>query len=99
MSIFDTLRHLTIYLTEAHQTGRNHLEDLYELVQYASSIIPRLYLMITVGSIYLGTDNSPPIPDILSDMMEMTKGVQDPVRGLFLRHYLGGMARDFLPNE
>lgn len=32
---------------------KHHLSDLYELVQYAGNIVPRLYLMITVGSVYM----------------------------------------------
>lgn len=93
------MRYLTDYLIECHETGKHHLGDLYELVQYASSIVPRLYLMSTVGSIYLSVKDAPPQAEVLMDMMEMTKGVQHPIRGLFLRHYLGGMTRDFLPNK
>ncbi|OZJ02141.1 hypothetical protein BZG36_05231 [Bifiguratus adelaidae] len=96
MAIFDALRHLTIYLNEAHQSGRHHLADLYELVQYAGNIIPRLYLMITVGAAYMGQVDAP-VREIMRDMMEMSRGVQHPTRGLFLRHYLSGMTRDFLP--
>ncbi|KAL9537345.1 hypothetical protein MBANPS3_011859 [Mucor bainieri] len=99
ISIFDAMRHLIDYLLESHQAGKHHLGDLYELVQYASSIVPRLYLMTTVGSIYLSVDDAPPVAEVMSDMMEMTRGVQHPIRGLFLRHYLGGMARDFLPRH
>lgn len=99
MFIFDSMRYMTSYLVETHQQGKHHLGDLYEIVQYASSIIPRLYLMTTVGSIYLSVQDAPPVADVMSDMMEMTKGVQHPIRGLFLRHYLGGMTRDFLPNK
>ncbi|KAG6329422.1 hypothetical protein ID866_9666, partial [Astraeus odoratus] len=50
MAVFDSLRHLSNYLYDAHTQGRHHLADLYELVQYAGNIVPRLYLMITVGS-------------------------------------------------
>ncbi|KAJ3216747.1 Vacuolar protein sorting-associated protein 35 [Dinochytrium kinnereticum] len=53
MAIFDELRHLTTFLHEAHMSKRHHLSDLYELVQYAGNIVPRLYLMITVGSVYM----------------------------------------------
>eukprot|EP00842_Homolaphlyctis_polyrhiza_P000883 jgi/Hompol1/1796/HPOL_004967-RA len=53
MAIFDELRHLSNFLYDAHISGRHHLSDLYELVQYAANIIPRLYLMITVGSVYM----------------------------------------------
>jgi len=30
--------------------------DLYELVQYAGNIVPRLYLLITVGTVYIKTN-------------------------------------------
>ncbi|KAG6329104.1 hypothetical protein ID866_9986, partial [Astraeus odoratus] len=53
MAVFDSLRHLSNYLYDAHTQGRHHLADLYELVQYAGNIVPRLYLMITVGSVYM----------------------------------------------
>ncbi|OAD73630.1 hypothetical protein PHYBLDRAFT_177503 [Phycomyces blakesleeanus NRRL 1555(-)] len=96
MAIFDALRHLTVYLMEAHHAGRHHLADLYELVQYAGNIVPRLYLMITVGAAYMGMPDAP-VREIMRDMMEMTRGVQHPTRGLFLRHYLSGMTRDYLP--
>lgn len=96
MAVFDALRHLSSYLYDAHVSGRHHLADLYELVQYAGNIVPRLYLMITVGTVYMSIPDAP-IKEIMKDMMEMTRGVQHPTRGLFLRHYLSGMTRDHLP--
>ncbi|KAI8803918.1 vacuolar protein sorting-associated protein 35-domain-containing protein [Cladochytrium replicatum] len=167
MAIFDELRHLTTYLYDAHMSHRHHLSDLYELVQYAGNIVPRLYLMITVGSVYMRVskellpdsssqvskppppaparsirsgsptlplptdvppddeealfpvgalaenqskqearklpvvdedDDVPPIKELMKDMLEMSRGVQHPTRGLFLRYYLSGMTRDFLPD-
>ncbi|THW45952.1 vacuolar protein sorting-associated protein 35, partial [Aureobasidium pullulans] len=94
MSVFDALRHLAVYLRDSHPT--NHLADLYELVQYAGNIVPRLYLMITVGTVYMGIEDAP-VKEIMKDMMEMSRGVQHPIRGLFLRYYLSGQARDYLP--
>lgn len=94
MSVFDALRHLSVYLRDSHPV--NHLADLYELVQYAGNIVPRLYLMITVGTVYMGIEDAP-VKEIMKDMMEMSRGVQHPVRGLFLRYYLTGQARDALP--
>jgi vacuolar protein sorting-associated protein 35 len=96
MSVFDALRHLAVYLRESHPT--NHLADLYELVQYAGNIVPRLYLMITVGTVYMGIEDAP-VKEIMKDMMEMSRGVQHPIRGLFLRYYLSGQARDYLPTS
>ncbi|KAF9446777.1 vacuolar protein sorting-associated protein 35 [Macrolepiota fuliginosa MF-IS2] len=96
MAVFDALRHLSNYLYDAHIQGRHHLADLYELVQYAGNIVPRLYLMITVGSVYMSISDAP-IKEIMKDMMEMSRGVLHPIRGLFLRHYLSGQTRDHLP--
>ncbi|ODO11728.1 hypothetical protein I350_00512 [Cryptococcus amylolentus CBS 6273] len=96
MSVFDSLRYLSNYLYDAHTEGKQHLADLYELVQYAGNIVPRLYLMITVGSVYMSIPDAP-VKEIMKDMLEMSRGVQHPTRGLFLRHYLSGQTRDFLP--
>ncbi|KAG8220725.1 vacuolar protein sorting-associated protein 35 [Butyriboletus roseoflavus] len=96
MAIFDALRHLSNYLYDAHTQSRHHLADLYELVQYAGNIVPRLYLMITVGSVYMSIPDAP-VKEIMKDMMEMSRGVLNPIRGLFLRHYLSGQTRDYLP--
>jgi vacuolar protein sorting-associated protein 35 len=38
-----------------------------------------------------------PVREIMRDMLEMSRGVQHPIRGLFLRHYLSGQTRDHLP--
>ncbi|KAJ4257408.1 retromer complex subunit Vps35 [Fusarium torreyae] len=94
MSVFDALRYLSVHLRETHPV--NHLADLYELVQYAGNIVPRLYLMITVGTAYMAIEDAP-VKELMKDMMDMSRGVQHPIRGLFLRYYLSGQARDFLP--
>lgn len=94
MSVFDALRHLSVHLRENHPV--NHLADLYELVQYAGNIVPRLYLMITVGTAYMAIEDAP-VKELMKDMMDMSRGVQHPIRGLFLRYYLSGQARDYLP--
>lgn len=96
MAVFDALRYLSEYLRDSHPVS--HLGDLYELVQYAGNIIPRLYLMITVGTVYMGVSDAP-VKEIMKDMMEMSRGVQHPIRGLFLRYYLIGQARDYLPQK
>ena len=77
----------------------NEKRDLYELVQYSTSIVPRLYLMITIGCVY--AQQCPHLAlDYLRDMLDLCKGVQHPTRGLFLRYYLQQMSRklmDVLP--
>ncbi|EEY20103.1 vacuolar protein sorting-associated protein [Verticillium alfalfae VaMs.102] len=94
MAVFDALRYLSVHLRENHPV--NHLADLYELVQYAGNIVPRLYLMMTVGTAYMSIEDAP-VKELMKDMMDMSRGVQHPIRGLFLRYFLSGQARDFLP--
>ena len=78
MAVCDQLRHLEMYLLDEFNRGRK-LADLYELVQYAGNIIPRLYLLITVGLVYMKTTPGSR-RDILKDLVEMCRGVQHPLR-------------------
>ncbi|XP_032672448.1 vacuolar protein sorting-associated protein 35-like isoform X4 [Odontomachus brunneus] len=96
MAITDELRHLELYLLDEFQKGRK-VTDLYELVQYVGNIVPRLYLLITVGLVYIKT--TPGLKrDLLRDLVEMCRGVQHPLRGLFLRNYLLQCTRNILPD-
>ncbi|GMM31050.1 retromer subunit [Martiniozyma asiatica (nom. inval.)] len=92
--VYDGLEYLSSFLSGSQPN--NHLIDLYELVQYAGNIIPRLYLIITIGSLYMNVEEAP-ISEIMKDMLEMCKGVQQPIRGLFLRYYLIQKTKDHLP--
>lgn len=51
------------------------MPDLYESVQHATFLIPRLYLLITVGSVYIQTHEIG-AKVILTDLIESIK-VQD----------------------
>ncbi len=44
MSVCDELRHLEMYLLDEFQKGRK-VADLYELVQYAGNIVPRMLVL------------------------------------------------------
>ena len=81
----------------AHVSGGRSIIELYENVQHAGNIIPRLYLLITVASVYIKSKKAP-AKDILFDLVELCRGVQHPMRGLFLRNYLSQIARDKLPD-
>lgn len=72
------------------------LADLYELVQYSGNIVPRLYMMIVIGTTYMSTKGAPG-KEIMKDMIEMCRGVQHPIRGLFLRYYLSQRTKHLLP--
>mmetsp|Transcript_13641 Transcript_13641/g.18886 ORF Transcript_13641/g.18886 Transcript_13641/m.18886 type:complete len:789 (+) Transcript_13641:99-2465(+) len=93
---FDQLRFLENYLLEG-QHGKK-MAELYELVQYAGNILPRLYLLVTVGSAYIKLKEAP-AKDVLKDLVEMCRGVQHPTRGLFLRTYLMEVTKDKLPDN
>ena len=95
--IFDSLTILSQYLVENHP-ARHHLADLYELVQYTGNILPRLYLMITVGVSFMQTKDCP-AEEVLKDMIEMCRGVQHPIRGLFLRYYLSQRTKQSLISD
>ena len=85
------------YMIEEINRGRR-LIDLYDDVQQAQHVIPRLYLMITVGSIYI--EKVPrSIKIIMYDMLGSVKAVQNPIKGLFLRNYLLKMIKDKLPDK
>jgi len=96
MMVFDSLNLLANFLKDNHP--HHHLADLYELVQYAGNIVPRLYLMITVGTVYMSIPDAP-VKEIMKDMIEMCRGVQYPIRGLFLRYYLSQRTKSLLPEN
>ncbi|CAM6128426.1 unnamed protein product [Calypogeia fissa] len=96
MRTFDELRMLEVFFKEESKRGRTNA-DLYELVQHAGNILPRLYLLCTVGSVYIKSREAP-AKEVLKDLVEMSRGVQHPIRGLFLRSYLSQISRDKLPD-
>ena len=53
---------------------------------------------MTVGSVYIRSKEAP-AKDVLKDLVEMCRGVQHPMRGLFLRSYLSQLSKDKLPDS
>ena len=97
ISVFDVMLNIKNYITEEISKGRL-LIDLYDKVQQAKYVIPRLYLMITVGSIYM--EKIPKsVHVILFDLLGVVKQVQNPIKGLFVRNYLLKMIKDKLPDK
>ncbi|CAI9786528.1 unnamed protein product [Fraxinus pennsylvanica] len=96
MRVFDELRRLEMFFKDEDRHGCP-VVDLYELVQHAGNILPRLYLLCTVGSVYIKSKEAP-AKDVLKDLVEMCHAVQHPIRGLFLRSYLAQISRDKLPD-
>jgi len=97
MTVNDEMRELEEFFSTLYRSGEKKMMDLYQEVQSCGAVVPRLYLMFCVGGVYIQSKETP-AKDILRDMVEMVKGVQHPMRGLFLRHYLSQVARDKLPD-
>jgi vacuolar protein sorting-associated protein 35 len=53
--------------------------------------------LITVGTVYIKIKEYPR-RIILKDLVEMCRGVQHPLRGLFLRNYLLQCTKNLLPD-
>lgn len=96
MLVFQEMQHLATFFADKGRHGRK-MQELYESVQHAGNILPRMYLLATVGSSYIKSREAP-AKEILKDMGELCKGVQNPLRGLFLRYYLSQMVKDKLPD-
>lgn len=90
VQVVSELRNLGLFFSDRTKCDKK-VTDLYESVQHAGNVLPRLYLLITVGSVYIKQADAP-IDEILQDLIELCKGVQHPLRGLFLRHYLSWVA-------
>lgn len=96
MQVFDQLSRLESFFMQEYRRN-NKIGELFERVQHVQAILPRLYLLVAAGSVYINTGEVS-AKDMLKDLMEMVKGVQHPIRGLFLRYYLNKMSKDKLPD-
>jgi vacuolar protein sorting-associated protein 35 len=96
-SILDELHFLESFFKEEYRRGRK-IKHLYDSVQQAQNIIPRLYLIITAGRVYVDSGEIK-VKDIIFELLNSVKGVQNPTRGLFLRYYLLKMLKDKLPDN
>lgn len=96
MQVFNEMQHLAGFFGDKTRHKKKMI-DLYESVQHAGNILPRLYLLATVAAAYIKSLEAP-AKEILKDVNELCKGVQHPLRGLFLRYYLSQMLKDKLPD-
>merc|ERR1719191_796378 len=96
MQVFQEMQHLSAFFNDKSRHNRKMM-DLYESVQHAGNILPSMYLLVTVGAKYIQSKEAL-AKEILRDMNELCKGVQHPMRGLFLRYYLSQMVKDKLPD-
>ena len=95
--IFDELIVFQSFIKDETSRGRR-LTELYEAVQQSISIIPRLYLMISIGEVYIAS-NQCDKDELIYDLILMLNGVQNPLRGLFVRYYFVKIFKDSLTAE
>ena len=93
----DEMLNVLNFFKEEARRGRR-MRRLYDVVQQASNIIPRLYLMVAVGAVVI-EDDPKQCKDIITDLLGMLKGVQSPTRGLFTRHFFMKLIKDKLPDK
>ncbi|GJD11162.1 Vacuolar protein sorting-associated protein 35 [Galdieria sulphuraria] len=95
LAVNNELRHLEWFFFD--QVKRNQITalKLYEQVQETPHVLSRLYLLIVAGTVYMGVERKL-TKNILKDLMEMCSGVQNPMKGLFLRGYLTQLLRSKL---
>uniref|UniRef100_A0A8B9HFI4 Vacuolar protein sorting-associated protein 35 n=1 Tax=Astyanax mexicanus TaxID=7994 RepID=A0A8B9HFI4_ASTMX len=104
--LMDALKHASNMLGEL-RTSMLSPKSYYELFMFPLLIFSLSgllflfslrYLLITVGVVYVRSFPQSR-KDILKDLVEMCRGVQHPLRGLFLRNYLLQCTRNILPDD
>ena len=96
--IFDENQYILQYFKE-HCFQTDLATDLYESVQQVASLVPRLYLMITVASVQLSFHKEQSLKLILEDLLLVIKSLKCPIKGLFLRYFLLKMIKDYFPDN
>lgn len=86
LNVYDELLPLEIYFNEEIKRGRR-IKEFYEAVQQCITVLPRLYLMILVGNIYIES-NPNEKKEILNEIMKMLNAVQHPLRGFYVRYFI-----------
>ena len=85
-NVFDELSPLELYFKEEIKRGRR-IKEFFEAVQQCITVLPRLYLMIIVGKIYIEECPNEK-KEILDEIIKMANGVQNPLRGFYARFFL-----------
>ena len=86
MQVIGSLRDLEVYILEEKERGRE-VRGVYEAVQQTEGALVRVYLMVTAGSAY-AKSGEVSAKEVMNDILEMVKAIQNPIRGLFLRYYM-----------
>ena len=86
LNVIEELLPLDKYFREEVKRGRR-IKEFYEAVQQCITVLPRMYLMIITGNIYI--ENCPnDQKEIICEIMKMANGVQHPLRGFYTRYFI-----------
>lgn len=96
-SVFNEMKKVEDFMKLEINRGRLP-EDIYESVQQCEFVIPRLYLTIIAGSVYIEKCPSKCL-EILNELLEQVKCSQNPIRGIFTRYFLLQIIKDKLPDN
>lgn len=72
------------------------MRELYDFVQFCPRVVSRLYLQIAAGSALIRSGEAG-AKFVLQELRNALKCEQNPIRGLFVRHYLITALKDKLP--
>ncbi|KAL7711686.1 Vacuolar sorting protein [Entamoeba marina] len=89
---------LDMYLRTDYISSGNDILDLYEDIQTFPSVLSRLYLMCVIGASAVKTKKVQ-IITFLKDIVEMSRAVQHPTKGIFLRNYILDSIKTVLPDN
>ena len=73
------------------------MRELYSCTQYCPRVVSRLYLQISAGSALIRSGEVG-AKWVLNELAQAVRCEQNPIRGLFLRHFLLTALRDKLPD-
>lgn len=98
IEIFDVLQLFQQSICDEELRKKKKLAELYDIVQHAKEIIPRIYLLICIGCNLIDSKEKP-IMEVIKDIFNMIKGIQHPIKGLFVRYYLLKNLKDKIENN
>ena len=91
-NIFNEIKKVQNFMKSELERGRQ-AQDIYESVQQCQFVVPRLYLTIIAGSIYI--EKCPEkFTELINDLLEQVKASQNPLRGIFTRYFLLQIIKD-----
>lgn len=88
---------LQFFLQDYVPQNDETFDDLYKMAQHPGRVLPRLYLMVATACCAMKAEPKE-VSYYLNDLLEVCKGIQNPMRGLFLRSFLNTSVRGLLPD-